>query len=65
MTCPIGIPGIDSKQPAVIAASVTAQLLQVREARQAVARAVRPVAITPLVPYRPPPLAGTTALQRP
>ncbi len=49
MTCPIGIPGIDSKQPAVIAASVTAQLLQVREARQAVARAVRPVAITPFL----------------
>lgn len=49
MTCPIGIPGIDSKQPAVIAASVTAQLLQVREARQALARAVRPVAITPFL----------------
>ncbi len=49
MTCPIGIPGINSKQPAVIAASVAAQLLQVREARQAVARAVRPVAITPFL----------------
>jgi hypothetical protein len=33
----------------VIAASVTAQLLQVREARQALARAVRPVAITPFL----------------
>jgi xanthine dehydrogenase accessory factor len=31
LVCPIGLPGIDDKDPAVIAASVTAQLLQVRE----------------------------------
>ncbi len=31
LTCPIGIPGIDGKEPAVIAAAVVAQLLQVRE----------------------------------
>ncbi|HWW06552.1 xanthine dehydrogenase accessory protein XdhC [Collimonas sp.] len=31
MVCPIGIPGIIGKEPAVIAASVTAQLLQVWE----------------------------------
>lgn len=31
MICPIGIAGIRSKEPAVIAASVVAQLLQVRE----------------------------------
>ncbi|MDP5008300.1 MAG: xanthine dehydrogenase accessory protein XdhC [Glaciimonas sp.] len=31
MACPIGVPGIIGKQPAVIAASVTAQLLQVWE----------------------------------
>lgn len=31
MVCPIGIPGIDGKEPAVIAASVAAQLLQVWE----------------------------------
>jgi xanthine dehydrogenase accessory factor len=31
VSCPIGIPGISSKQPAVIAASVVAQLLQLRE----------------------------------
>jgi xanthine dehydrogenase accessory factor len=31
MVCPIGIPGITGKQPAVIAASVCAQLLQVWE----------------------------------
>ncbi len=31
MVCPIGVPGIIGKQPAVIAASVTAQLLQVWE----------------------------------
>jgi xanthine dehydrogenase accessory factor len=36
MTCPIGIAGIRGKAPAVIAASVVAQLLQVREARAAV-----------------------------
>lgn len=32
MVCPIGVPGIIGKQPAVIAASVCAQLLQVWEA---------------------------------
>lgn len=32
MSCPIGVPGIMDKAPAVIAASVTAQLLQVWEA---------------------------------
>lgn len=32
MVCPIGLPGITSKQPAVIAASVAAQLLQLWEA---------------------------------
>ena len=32
MTCPIGLPGIDGKAPAVIAASVAAQLLAVWEA---------------------------------
>jgi xanthine dehydrogenase accessory factor len=31
LVCPIGLPGIGDKDPAVIAASVTAQLLQVRE----------------------------------
>jgi xanthine dehydrogenase accessory factor len=49
LTCPIGIPGIRSKHPAAIAASVAAQLLQVKEARDAVARAARPVAITPFL----------------
>ena len=34
LVCPIGIPGIVDKDPAVIAASVTAQLLQAREQRQ-------------------------------
>lgn len=34
LVCPIGIPGIADKDPAVIAASVAAQLLQVRERRQ-------------------------------
>lgn len=29
LICPIGLPGIDSKQPAVIAVSVTAQILQI------------------------------------
>ena len=31
LVCPIGLPGIEGKDPAIIAASVTAQLLQVRE----------------------------------
>ncbi|HKH29024.1 MAG TPA: XdhC family protein, partial [Sphingomicrobium sp.] len=31
LVCPIGLPGIADKDPAVIAASVTVQLLQVRE----------------------------------
>jgi xanthine dehydrogenase accessory factor len=29
VACPIGLPGIEGKQPTVIAASVAAQLLQV------------------------------------
>jgi xanthine dehydrogenase accessory factor len=36
MTCPIGVPGIRSKEPAVIAVAVAAQLLQARELRAAV-----------------------------
>lgn len=32
MTCPIGVPGIDGKEPEVIAASVAAQLLQASSA---------------------------------
>ena len=39
LTCPIGIPGITGKEPAVIAASVAAQLLIVAERRQAAASA--------------------------
>jgi xanthine dehydrogenase accessory factor len=34
MTCPIGLPGIHGKQPAVIAAAVAAQLLQLWDAAQ-------------------------------
>ena len=34
MVCPIGLPGISGKEPAIIAASVAAQLLQVWEAEQ-------------------------------
>lgn len=41
MVCPIGIPGIDGKAPAVIAASVCAQLLQVWEKEER-ARNTRP-----------------------
>ena len=33
ITCPIGVPGIEGKEPEVIAAAVVAQLLQQREAR--------------------------------
>lgn len=35
MTCPIGVPGIDGKEPEVIAVAVVAQLLQVSSARHA------------------------------
>lgn len=35
LTCPVGIPGIGSKEPAAIAAAVAAQLLIVAERRQA------------------------------
>ncbi len=35
MTCPIGIPGIRGKEPAMIAIAVAAQLLEVREHRAA------------------------------
>jgi xanthine dehydrogenase accessory factor len=38
MVCPIGLPGIEGKAPAVIAASVAAQLLTVWEAREAASR---------------------------
>ncbi|MGZ3184474.1 MAG: xanthine dehydrogenase accessory protein XdhC [Telluria sp.] len=42
MVCPIGVPGIKSKLPAVIAASVAAQLLAVWEAQQAAGAAGAP-----------------------
>ncbi len=42
MVCPIGVPGISGKQPAVIAASVAAQLLEVWEAQAAQAAAPAP-----------------------
>ncbi|MEO8057895.1 MAG: xanthine dehydrogenase accessory protein XdhC [Burkholderiales bacterium] len=47
MTCPIGVPGIDGKEPEVIAAAVAAQLLQVPARdlarRQSLAVRTRPV----------------------
>ena len=42
LTCPIGIPGIEGKHPAAIAASVAAQILQVRETRMAIGHATHP-----------------------
>jgi xanthine dehydrogenase accessory factor len=44
LVCPIGLPGIKAKEPAVIAASVAAQLLQVRERRSSVLNFSRPAA---------------------
>jgi len=41
MVCPIGLPGISDKAPAVIAASVCAQLLMVWEAQQCAAAPLR------------------------
>ncbi|WP_341676423.1 xanthine dehydrogenase accessory protein XdhC [Niveibacterium sp. SC-1] len=45
LTCPIGIPGIRGKEPAVIAIAVVAQLLQIREARGVLQRAAKPAAL--------------------
>jgi xanthine dehydrogenase accessory factor len=42
MVCPIGVPGITGKEPAVIAASVAAQLLQVWEAQAAARESAAP-----------------------
>jgi len=44
MTCPIGVPGIDGKEPEVIAVAVAAQLLQVAAAQAAVGRISSPPA---------------------
>jgi xanthine dehydrogenase accessory factor len=41
MTCPIGLPGIDGKEPAVIAAAVVAQLLSVPSRAAAATTAAR------------------------
>jgi xanthine dehydrogenase accessory factor len=41
LTCPIGLPGLSGKEPAVIAASVVAQLLLVSAGQEASARAAR------------------------
>jgi xanthine dehydrogenase accessory factor len=50
MVCPIGVPGITGKAPAVIAASVVAQLLQVWEAAErATTLDAQPRAITQLI----------------
>lgn len=43
MVCPIGLPGIDGKAPAVIAASVTAQLLALWEAPDSPSRMIESV----------------------
>jgi len=43
MTCPIGVPGIDDKRPAVIAIAVAAELVQQYEKQQR--RAARPEAL--------------------
>lgn len=51
MVCPIGVPGIAGKEPAVIAAAVVAQLLQVWDAA---ARAVPPLDAQPAQPARQP-----------
>jgi xanthine dehydrogenase accessory factor len=44
LVCPIGLAGIKAKEPAVIAASVAAQLLQIRERRSSVLNFSRPAA---------------------
>jgi xanthine dehydrogenase accessory factor len=47
MTCPIGVPGINDKAPAVIAASVAAQLLLARSAAPSLAEAESERDLTP------------------
>ncbi|UCV13748.1 xanthine dehydrogenase accessory protein XdhC [Quatrionicoccus australiensis] len=42
LTCPIGIAGIVSKQPAAIALAVGAEILQIHHARQLLTQAARP-----------------------
>ncbi|HWJ95280.1 MAG TPA: XdhC family protein, partial [Telluria sp.] len=42
MACPIGVPGIAGKQPAVIAIAVAAHLLQVWEAQAAASASAQP-----------------------
>jgi xanthine dehydrogenase accessory factor len=50
MVCPIGLPGIRSKEPAVIAASVCAQLLLVWQAKVKCAAFPHPTAAAALIP---------------
>ena len=45
LTCPIGVPGVGGKEPAVIAASVAVQLLQVRESLRHAALDLRPASV--------------------
>lgn len=47
MTCPIGVPGITDKAPAMIAVAIVAQLLQVRDQRIAALAASRVEAVHP------------------
>lgn len=42
LTCPIGIPGIVSKQPAAIALAIAAELFRIHSARQMLVQAGRP-----------------------
>ena len=51
MVCPIGLPGIHNKAPAVIAASVCAQLLAVWEAAESSAAGAPPIKL--VASYRP------------
>jgi len=48
MTCPIGVPGIEGKEPEVIAAAVVAQLLQVSSRQHA--EVAKPLAREPQIP---------------
>jgi xanthine dehydrogenase accessory factor len=62
MTCPIGLPGIHDKAPAVIAVSVAAQLMQVWEAAADTAT-IRATAVTAAAPATTPPAATMQAKQ--
>jgi xanthine dehydrogenase accessory factor len=61
LICPIGLPGIEGKEPAVVAVSVAAQLLQLQLQPQAVASTSAPLSAAPPAAAPPTTAPRTTA----